>query len=247
MAGIASAHDGSRVPRRDHIRSAVRYVHWSPAPRLRQIYPNFPHAVVKTCPLLPVASPGGELFTGNTMILFVSWFSGRITKRAVAVNWTTVWLGNLAGSLATLVLFAWLPGLFDGEPFRAFAVDGAEVRGSLSYEVVFLRSVPANVLVCLSVYLGLMARDVVGKALGMYVPVFVFVATAMEHCVADMYFVPMGMLVGANVGFDRCALFLIVCTVGNIVGGALLVGGSLWYMHGADLTGLAVRKKFDEK
>jgi len=217
---------------------------------VRVSWPSLPRTLAAT--VFPVGIIfevlfGGELFTGNNMILFVSWYSGRISKLAVAGNWAVVWLGNLAGSLSTLVMFAWLPGLFDDDPFRGFAVAAAEMRGALSHDAIFLRGVLANVLVCVSIYLGLMARDVIGKAFGMYIPIFVFVATAMEHCVADMYFVPMGMLLGAKVDVAACVLFLLTCTAGNIVGGALLVGGSLWYMHGREVSSVVEGEKFDEK
>ena len=114
---------------------------------------------------------------------------------------------------------------------RAMAI--AEAKGALSFSEAFFRGVLCNVLVCLAVWLALGARSVSGKILAIVFPISAFVAAGFEHCVANMYFIPLGLLLmeneamaGGGTTLEWIALLrnLVPVTLGNLVGGAGLVG-----------------------
>lgn len=104
--------------------------------------------------------------------------------------------------------------------------------GAELWLTVFLRGVGANWLVCLAVWLGLSANDVAGRLLGLFFPIMCFVAIGYEHSVANMFFIPLGMMHGASVTVSDFLLAnLVPATLGNIAGGAVFVGGIYWYIN----------------
>ena len=152
--------------------------------------------------LMLVVFAGAELFTGNNAVLIPGALGRRYGWRKVLLNWMLVYAGNFVGSL----FFAWL--------------------------TVFLRGVGANWLVCLAVWLGLSANDVAGRLLGLFFPIMCFVAIGYEHSVANMFFIPLGMMHGASVTVSDFLLAnLVPATLGNIAGGAVFVGGIYWYIN----------------
>ena len=97
---------------------------------------------------------------------------------------------------------------------------------------MFLRGVGANWLVCLAVWLGLSANDVAGRLLGLFFPIMCFVAIGYEHSIANLFFIPLGMMHGASVTVSDFLLAnLVPATLGNIAGGAVFVGGIYWYIN----------------
>jgi formate/nitrite transporter len=193
--------------------------------------------------LVLVVVGGAELFTGNNLLV-MAWVARRLTARDVARNWGIVYLGNLVGAAGT----AWLvytAGQYrsgDGAVGRQ-ALDTAAAKASLGLGEAIARGVLANVLVCLAVWLCLSARTVTDKILAIVFPITAFVAGGFEHSVANMYFLPVGLLIkdGAPASFWADAGVapaaydgldwpsavvdnLIPVTIGNIVGGAVLVG-----------------------
>jgi formate transporter len=183
--------------------------------------------------LVLVVVAGAELFTGNVLML-VAWSRGRITMAAVLRNWGLVLLANLIGSvlLAALVLYSGNLGLNKG----AVAIHALEVAGKkdgLNFLTAFVSAIMCNLLVCLAVWLSYAGRTVADKILAVLFPIMTFVACGFEHSVADMYFLPLGLMlrasgvVGAGVGnvnIGETVAHLIVVILGNIVGGGLLVG-----------------------
>lgn len=108
----------------------------------------------------------------------------------------------------------------------------AEAKVSMPWLTVFLRGVGANWLVCLAVWLGLSANDVAGRLLGLFFPIMCFVAIGYEHSIANMFFIPLGMMHGASVTVSDFLLAnLVPATLGNIAGGAVFVGGIYWYIN----------------
>jgi formate transporter len=193
--------------------------------------------------LVLVVVAGAELFTGNNLLV-MAWVSRRVRARAVLRNWAIVYAGNFVGALG----MAWLvyaSGQYRNESGTVGrgAVELAEAKASLSLDEAFLRGVLANILVCLAVWLCLSARTVVDKVLAIVFPITAFVAMGFEHSVANMYFLPVGLLIkaGAPAAFwDQAGTtaaaypdltwsrFLVhnlgPVTLGNLVGGAVLVG-----------------------
>ncbi|KAJ1551357.1 hypothetical protein HK096_000744 [Nowakowskiella sp. JEL0078] len=203
-------------------------------PELRAIYPFVPKlltAVTFPIALVLIVMFGGELFTGNTMILSVSWLDKRVTLKELLLNWFLVFVSNLLSIALVSYLLAYLTGIFAAEPYRSYITSVAVTKVSYSYGAMILRGIPANALVCLAFFLGLAARDVTGKILGMYIPIACFAATGWEHCVANMFFILTGWMYGANVTLGGVCANIFLVAIGNIIGGALLIGGSEYYLY----------------
>ncbi len=182
--------------------------------------------------LILVVVAGAELFTGNAAILVPGVLSGRSPLRGLARNWALSYSGNFAGALFVAYALAYLTGLCAGEPYlgavRAMAVD----KTGLSFTAAFWRGVGCNWLVCLAVWLACAAEDVAGKILAVWFPIMAFVGLGFEHSVANMFFIPTGMIYGAPVGIGRFLVRnLLPVTLGNIVGGAFFVGFISWWLY----------------
>jgi formate transporter len=187
--------------------------------------------------LVLVVVGGAELFTGNNLVV-MAWASGRVRTRAVLRSWLIVYLGNFAGAVAIAALVYRSGHL--GSPdaaLRRRAVDIAAAKTSLAFGDAVLRGVLANVLVCLAIWLCLSARTVMDKIAAIVLPVSAFVAAGFEHSIANMYFVPIGLF--ADDGPGRSGLTwtrfftrnLVPVTLGNVIGGAVLVGLTYWFVY----------------
>lgn len=180
---------------------------------------------------------GAELFTGNILMVCAK-ASGRIPWSAVLRNWALVWLGNLAGSLVALCLIYLtnLQGMNGGAVGEAF-VSVAAGKVNLDAATLFFKAIMCNVLVCLAVWIGFAGKTVADKVVGILLPISAFVACGFEHVVANMFFLPMGLLLN-GAGFGAAGAMTVggvvyniaLATVGNIVGGAL-VGVAYWYLY----------------
>ncbi len=178
---------------------------------------------------------GAELFTGNNLIV-MAWANGRIKTVELLRNWVVVFIGNLVGGIimAMLVFLSHYLDLNDGKVELA-ALSIAKAKIELPFIVAFFKGVMCNILVCLAVWLAMGGRSVTDKILAVLLPISAFVAAGFEHCVANMYFIPLG-IIAASMGkvpaaFDASSLTLggaihnlIPVTLGNIVGGSVLVG-----------------------
>ncbi|PJM75953.1 formate transporter FocA [Bifidobacterium simiarum] len=192
--------------------------------------------------LVLVLCCGAELFTGNSLMAS-DIAAHKISWSALAKNWVIVWFGNLAGALllVTLIGFAGTMGLNDG------AVGGTAVATAASkitpdWFTLFFRGILCNILVCLAVRIGFSARSVGDKVLGILLPIAGFVAMGFEHCVANMFFLPVGLLAktlgfgadaaGADAVTVQGILYnLSAATLGNIVGGAVFVALAYWFVN----------------
>ncbi|MDO4182292.1 MAG: formate/nitrite transporter family protein [Coriobacteriia bacterium] len=194
--------------------------------------------------LITVIVAGAELFTGNNLMVMAA-LSGTIGWKAVAKNWVVVWLGNLAGSLLVVALafFANTGALNSGAVWTTM-MSVAVSKINLDWWVILLRGIGCNFLVCLAVWMGFAGKSVVDKIFTTIFPVMAFVALGFEHCVANMFFLPMGLAAKAFSGVDASGIANIdvlnlggiaynICfaTLGNIVGGAVLVGLLYWIAY----------------
>jgi formate/nitrite transporter len=193
--------------------------------------------VVFSSGLMMVVLCGAELFTGNSL-LASSVLHGEIPLGKMLENWGVVLVGNLLGSL----FMAWLlfeTRLWESGAVGEHAVRTAAAKCALSPWVGFVRGVLCNWLVCLAVFMATAARDVTGKILSCCVPITVFVASGFEHSVANMYFIPEGILVAGATGASEpllgwwrfAAANLVPVTLGNVVGGVVFVASAYWYIH----------------
>ena len=175
---------------------------------------------------------GADLFTGNNALLMPALRERSIGWREVILNWTEVWIGNFVGALLFTFLLVTACGLVAPEPYHSAIIRMAETKAGLSPMVTFLRGIGANWCVCLAVWLALGADSMGKKALACWIPVAAFVALSYEHAIANMFFIPCGMLAGADVSLLELGKNLLFATLGNIVGGALMVGHLFHRLYG---------------
>lgn len=182
--------------------------------------------------LLLIVCLGGELFTGNNALLIPGIVSRRYGWRQVAWNWTLVWLANFAGCLLVAAMFVAGAGAFDAQPWHDAIAQMAQAKVQMTWWTVFFKAVGANWCVCLAVWLALTGKTLTDKTLACWIPVMAFVALGFEHCIANMFFIPAGMYAGAPVTIGQMfTANLIPATLGNIAGGALLVGTLHTWLH----------------
>ena len=177
--------------------------------------------------LVLVVVAGAELFTGNVLMI-VGCLHQRFGLVHVAKNWTVVWLGNLVGGLACAYLIFQTNLLGTPDNLNALgrlAAGISDTKMALPFGVVFLRGVFCNMLVVLAVILALFCKDVISKIFAIVLPITAFVAAGFEHCVANMYLIPLGMLAkGIPVHEHWTAIHNIFpATLGNIVGGMFII------------------------
>lgn len=187
--------------------------------------------------LMLVVICGAELFTGNSLLAKAA-LQGEIPWLKLMENWGIVIIGNLLGSL----FVAWLvyhSGLSQGGLIGEHALQLAAAKTSLSFDEALIRGVLCNWLVCLAVFMAVAARDLTGKILACYAPIMAFVASGFEHSVANMYFIPSGLLLKGSLSTSAPHLTwnsflidnLLPVTLGNIIGGVVFVAGAYWFVH----------------
>lgn len=186
--------------------------------------------------LMLVVVCGAELFTGNCLMIAPT-IDRHVRVRGLLKNLGIVYLGNLVGGvlIAVLVVFSHVPLKLG---FDVMIVEVAADKSRMIFGDAFLRGILCNVLVCLAVIVALSSKSIVGKILGVYLPVFAFVVLGFEHSVANMYYLSAGLMqnaigyygaaaAGLSLG-NALAFCLIPSTLGNIVGGAV-VGIAQYY------------------
>jgi len=193
--------------------------------------------------LILVVVGGAELFTGNNLIV-MAWASGKVTGKALLRNWVIVYAGNFVGSFGTALLVLWSKQYtFGGGAVGETALKIAAGKAGLDFFQAMALGVLCNALVCLAVWLTFSARSTIDKIAAIIFPITAFVAAGFEHSVANMYFVPYGLLIKvsdpafiAEKGLELTNLTwgnfllnnLLPVTIGNIIGGAVLVAAIYW-------------------
>ena len=170
--------------------------------------------------LMLVVICGAELFTGNNLMT-LSVINKKIKLKQLFKNWSLVYIANFIGSvlLAVAILYA---GTFNGDAVnKAIAIAHSKIE--LTITQAFIRGILCNMIVVLAVWMATSAQDVISKIFACWFPIMLFVLCGFEHSVANMFFIPMGMLLGANITIGQLISNLIVVTIGNIIGGAILI------------------------
>jgi formate/nitrite transporter len=200
--------------------------------------------------LVLVSVGGAELFTGN-MLMAMAWASRRVRTRALLASWALAFAGNAVGAVATAALvFASGQYAFWGGAIGAAALASAQHRLSLGFAQALALGVLGNALVCLAIWLALSARSSWDRIACVSLPVTAFVAAGFEHSIANLYFVPIALLIArfaapefwaaaqlapgdfADLGVARfVASNLVPVAIGNMFGGAVLVGGVYWLVY----------------
>ncbi|MDD1611542.1 MAG: formate/nitrite transporter family protein [Methylococcaceae bacterium] len=196
--------------------------------------------------LILVVVAGAELFTGNNLLVMAC-VNKKITLNQLLVNWTVVFSGNLCGSLGVVLLIYlsdhWLMG---NGAVGAKAVMIANSKVNLGFRQALASGILCNALVCLAVWLCFACHTVTDKILAIIFPITAFVTLGFEHSVANMYFIPAGILAKTNretlklvgdsidladLNLEGFIYNLIPVTLGNIIGGSLFVGMVYWFIY----------------
>jgi formate/nitrite transporter len=200
--------------------------------------------------LIMVVVGGSELFTGNCLIP-MAWASKKVTTGAMLRNWVVVYLGNFVGSLLTAYfVFLGKQHTFGGGAVGLTALNIGIAKTSLDFVQCTFLAILCNALVCMAVWLCFSARSTTDKILSIIFPISAFVASGFEHCVANMYFIPSALFIKdldptyfASVAAglkDGGAILtwgnflwrnLLPATIGNTIGGVLMVGGMYWFIY----------------
>ncbi len=187
--------------------------------------------------LILVVVAGAELFTGNNLIV-MAWSTRLVSTQQLILNWVVVYAGNFVGAVLTAFLF-----FFAGHAESGGGAVGDQIlaiassKCGLHLSQAIAAGIGCNALVCLAVWLCMGARSVADKVLAIIFPITAFVATDMQHCVANMYFVPLGLILAegsgpAELSWSAFAIHnLLPVTLGNLVGGAGMVGMVYWVIY----------------
>lgn len=201
--------------------------------------------------LIMVIMAGAELFTGNCLMI-ISLAERRITLAKLLWSWLVVYVGNFAGSLIVAYLVS-LSGQWNltGGLLGGLTLKTAAAKVSLSFTEAFTLGILCNWLVCLAVWMSFGAKDGVSKVACIFFPIWVFIASGFEHSIANMYYIPAGILAKFNPSYVSKALGLgasqagidslnvvrmftrnlIPVTIGNIIGGCMFVGLAYWFVY----------------
>jgi formate/nitrite transporter len=183
--------------------------------------------------LILVVVAGAELFTGNNLVA-MAWASRRVSTAGVVRNWVIVYVGNVVGCFATVMLVLWgdIAGL-GGGAVRETAVNIASVKAGLSVGEAFARGILCNALVCLAVWLAMGGRTVTDKIMAILFPIAAFVTVGFEHSIANWFFLPYGIALDGEgvVSLAGAVRNLTSVSLGNILGGTVLVAGVYWVAY----------------
>lgn len=170
--------------------------------------------------LILVVICGAELFTGNNLMTLAA-MNKKITLSELFRNWSLVYIANFIGSVF-LALAIFYAGTFTGDAAnKAIAI--AESKAALTIAHALIRGILCNMIVVLAVWMATAAQDIISKIFACWFPIMLFVLCGFEHSVVNMFFIPIGMLLGANITIGQLITNLIVVTIGNIIGGAILI------------------------
>ncbi len=208
--------------------------------------------LVFTVGLILVVVGGAELFTGNNLII-MAFMSGKVSLQLLLKNWVVVWIGNLIGSMGTaMIVFLGKQYTFGGNAVGLTALATANSKCGLTFIQAVALGTMCNALVCLAVWMCYSARTTTDKILAIIPPISCFVAAGFEHSVANMYFIPIGLFIKyldpttyativtkLNGGVDFANITwgkfffsnLLPVTIGNIIGGAVMVGFIYWFVY----------------
>ena len=201
---------------------------------LSKDYPAVVKLVMGVCfggALTFVVFAGSELFTGSNLVLTLGVLTGKARVRDLGANWLWTWVGNLLGSILLAVIVI-RSGVLAPEPIHSFVVKLTQTKMNLPAEQLLWRAVLANWLVCLGVWLAARSKSDPARIILIWWCMFTFITCGYEHSVANMCGLMLGLLLPhsgvAGITFGGYAYNLGLATLGNIIGGAVFVGGMYW-------------------
>ncbi|MGV8074985.1 MAG: formate/nitrite transporter family protein [Syntrophobacteraceae bacterium] len=201
--------------------------------------------------LIAIVLTGMSLFTGDTMLIPMAVFQKKATWAQVGNAWLWVYIGNFIGSLFWAYLMVAGPFSKGGGPdltvFGTSAMAIAEAKtlpymanGAAGLWSAFMKGIGCNLLVNVAILLAFSSKNMIGKFFGIWFPIMAFVSSGFEHCVANMYFIPAGIMLGAKVTWAQFIQWnLLPVTIGNIVGGFIFIGAVYFYSFKKELSTLS--------
>ncbi|WP_330696470.1 formate/nitrite transporter family protein [Acetoanaerobium noterae] len=204
--------------------------------------------VVFATGLMLVIIAGGELFTGNTLIT-IGVLEKKIKLKDMLSNWFFVYLGNFVGALFIAYMMN-MSGLFNSgdNMLGGITLKIAAYKTHLTFSQAFYLGIMCNWLVCIAVWMSYGAKDIIGKCFAIFFPISLFITSGFEHSIANMYYIPAGILAKSNASWVEASGLtaeklahlnwntfitknLVPVTIGNIVGGVILVAGVYWFTY----------------
>lgn len=198
--------------------------------------------------LTMVLLAGSELFTGNSLMI-IGVLEKEVKVSAMIKNLIFVYIGNFIGSIV-IVLLAYYGGQYDlfGGALAVNTIKVAVAKSSLSFGKAVCLGILCNFLVCIAVWISFAAKTVGGKIAGLFFPIMMFILCGFEHSIANMYFIPAGLIANTNPAYHAAAIEagvnvgnltagnflinnLIPVTLGNMIGGMVLVGCMYWFIY----------------
>ena len=202
--------------------------------------------------LMMLVVTGGELFTGNCM-LTMALADHKIKALQMIKNWGVVYFSNMLGSILTAAC-VYASGQYDYSDgaLGAFTIKVAMGKADIDISKAIFSGILCNILVCIAVLMSSAAKDLIGKLFGAFFPILIFVISGFEHCVANMYYIPAGLMALSNDTYKQAAMNaygyteaqlaalslkgffinnLIPVTIGNIIGGMIFVSIPLYLLH----------------
>lgn len=198
--------------------------------------------------LMLVILAGGELFTGNTLMIAAVMMK-KITPRQMFKNWAMVYSGNFIGAMLVTFMIVYSGQLNSGDALLGGqTIKIAAYKVNLPFISALFLGIMCNWLVTLAVWLSYGAKDMAGKILAIFFPIWLFITSGFEHSIANMYYIPAGILAKANPAWAEASHLsaeilstltwknflignLLPVTLGNIIGGVVCVGGAYWFVY----------------
>lgn len=198
--------------------------------------------------LMLVILAGGELFTGNTLMVAAVMMK-KITPGQMFKNWVTVYSGNFIGAMLITFMIVYSGQLNSGDALLGGqTIKIAAYKVNLPFHSALFLGIMCNWLVTLAVWLSYGAKDMAGKILAIFFPIWLFITSGFEHSIANMYYIPAGILAKANPAWAEASHLsaevlstltwknflvgnLLPVTLGNIIGGVVCVGGAYWFVY----------------
>jgi formate/nitrite transporter len=182
--------------------------------------------------LIAVILTSAELFTGDALVFVASVLGGRVSFAKLVRNWSVSWLMNFAGCLFWASTLAYASDSLKDLGQVDLAIKVALKKGTSPWMHILIKAIGANFMVCVGVWQATCAEEVAGKILALWFPISAFVMLGFDHCIANQFLIPVGMMLGADISIsDLLFKALLPATIGNIIGGGVLVGGVYWYVY----------------
>ncbi|MDO4222979.1 MAG: formate/nitrite transporter family protein [Acinetobacter sp.] len=180
--------------------------------------------------LICILIGGGELATGNMMLMALGFFTKKICWQKIARNWVIVSVGNLIGAVMMAYFLGHYVGLSEGAA-AAKTMAIAEAKVNMDFGRAFISAIACNWMVCMGIWFYFGSKYTSGRIIAMWFPVMIFVLIGFQHFVANMFIIPAGIWAGANVTWEQFFLTMIPVFLGNVVGGASFVAASYLYAY----------------